>query len=135
MQEEIIKKLLKMTKRAAKQKEVPVASLIVYKNKILSKSYNKREKKHDPTAHAEIICVRKATKKLRTKYLTECEMYTTLIPCEMCMAVLKECRIKKVHYILDNPKKIDRPLKLKKIEIIQSNKFKEILRDFFINKR
>lgn len=135
MQQIIIEKLLKMTKQAVNKEEVPVASLIVYKNKIIAKSYNKRIKTNDPTAHAEINCIRKASRKLKTTYLTECVLYTTLTPCEMCKSVIKESRIKKVYYILENDKKINKNTELIKIETKQKDEFKKILSNFFKDKR
>ena len=64
----LIEKLLKMTKQAVNKEEVPVASLIVYKNKIIAKSYNKRIKTNDPTAHAEINCIRKVSRNSNQYY-------------------------------------------------------------------
>ena len=88
MKTEIIEKLIKLNKKAFKNKEVPVSCVIVKNNKLISKAYNSKIKKHDPTAHAEIIAIKKAAKKLKTWNLNDCELYVTLYPCKMCIDVI-----------------------------------------------
>ena len=82
--------------KAYKEDEVPVGAIIVKDNKIIAKAHNKKEKKKDPTSHAEIECIRKACKKIGDWYLKDCEMYVTLEPCAMCVASIVNARIKKV---------------------------------------
>ena len=82
---------------AYKEDEVPVGCIIVRNDKIIAKSHNQKEKKKDPTSHAEIECIRKACRKLKKKYLEDCEMYVTLEPCLMCVGAIKEARIKKIY--------------------------------------
>ena len=93
-----------LNKKAIKHNEVPVSCIITKDDKIISKAYNNKITKHDPTAHAEIIAIRKAAKKLKTWNLNECRLYVTLYPCKMCLDVINEARIKEVYYILDNEK-------------------------------
>ena len=78
--------------------EVPVGAIIVKDNKIISKAYNKKESLKDPTAHAEMLAIKKACKKLNTWHLDDCIMYVTLEPCAMCAGALIQSRIKKVVY-------------------------------------
>ncbi|MDD4154184.1 MAG: nucleoside deaminase, partial [Bacilli bacterium] len=75
---------LKEAYKALLLDEVPVGAVIVKNDKIISKAYNKREKLNDPTAHAEVLAIRKACKKLGVWRLDGCRMYVTIEPCSMC---------------------------------------------------
>lgn len=137
MNEKYIKILKKLVNKAYKKDEVPVATIVVKNNKIISKGYNKKEKNNDPTAHAEIIAIKKACKKLKSNYLNDCEIYITLEPCMMCSALIEQTHIKKINYFTKSPKygfinNID-----KKIEInyIENEYFSIILKKFFQQKR
>ena len=93
---------LDQAKKAEKKQDFPVGCIIVYKNKIISKAYNKKEKNKIATKHAEIIAIEKACKKLKTWHLDECILYTTLEPCIMCSGAIIQSRIKKVIYATKN---------------------------------
>lgn len=93
---------LKEALKAYKQDEVPVGAVIIKDGIVISKAYNRREKLKSVTAHAEIMAVEKACKKLDDWRLTDCVMYVTLQPCLMCEMVLKEARIEKVVYGTEN---------------------------------
>ncbi len=95
--------LIKLCKKAIKHNEVPVAAIIVYNNKIIAKCYNKREEKQNIMAHAEILAINKASKKLKNWNLSDCILYVTLKPCKMCEEVIKQSRIKQTFYLLDKP--------------------------------
>jgi len=86
---------LKEAQKAALKDEVPVGAVIVdnQSGKIVAKSHNKTEHGLDPTAHAEIDVIRKASKKLQSKRLWHCDMYVTLEPCAMCSAAISFARI------------------------------------------
>ena len=93
----------KEAKKAYKKKEVPVGAIIVKEDKIISRAYNLRETKKNALAHAEILCINKACKKLKTWRLEGCKMYVTLYPCQMCLGAIKQARIEKVYFgALDN---------------------------------
>ena len=124
-----------LNKKAIKHNEVPVSCIITKDDKIISKAYNNKITKHDPTAHAEIIAIRKAAKKLKTWNLNECRLYVTLYPCKMCLDVINEARIKEVYYILDNEKEINKNVKITKINSEKNEYFQEELKGFFKNKR
>ena len=131
-----IEKLLTiLNRKAIRHNEVPVSCIITKGEKIISKAYNKKITKHDPTAHAEIIAIRKAAKKLKTWNLNECKLYVTLYPCKMCLNVINEARIKKIYYILDNEKEINNNIKIIKINSEKNNYFQDELKRFFKNKR
>lgn len=129
------KLLIILNKKAIKHNEVPVSCIITKDDKIISKAYNNKIRKHDPTAHAEIIAIRKAAKKLKTWNLNECKLYVTLYPCKMCLNVINEARIKEVYYILDNEKEINNNVKITKINSEKNEYFQEELKGFFKNKR
>lgn len=124
-----------LNKKAIKHNEVPVSCIITKDDKIISKAYNNKITKHDPTAHAEIIAIRKAAKKLKTWNLNECRLYVTLYPCKMCLDVINEARIKEVYYILDNEKEINNNVKITKINSEKNEYFQDELKGFFKNKR
>lgn len=84
--------------KAKKEDEVPVGAVIVKDNKIIARAYNKKEKNNDPLGHAEILCIKKACKKLGDWYLKDCELYVTLEPCVMCCGAIINARIKKVYF-------------------------------------
>lgn len=103
MEKTIIKTLNKLAFKAAKNKEIPIAAVLVCENKIIAKAYNRRNKSNYTTSHAEIIAIHKANKKLKSWRLNNCSLYVTIKPCEMCEKVIKESRLKAVYYLLDRP--------------------------------
>lgn len=138
MNEKIIKKLMKLNKKTIRCLEVPVSALIVNNNKIIASASNNREKHNNVLGHAEINCIIKASKKLKTWKLTECDLYVTLKPCEMCEKIIKESRIKNVYYFLEkteNKRMYDKTqfIKLESNNITQQ--FKKDLKAFFKSKR
>ena len=117
----MINKLIKLNKKALKNGDVPVSCIILKDNKVISTGYNMKVKKNDPFAHAEIIAIKKASKKLKTFNLGDCEMIVTLKPCSMCEAVILESRLKKVSYILDKEKEINNNVQYNQIFIDNSD--------------
>ena len=97
MQEYFMKQALKEAEKAYKKLEVPVGSVIVKDGKIIARGYNQKETKKDTTKHAEIIAIQKASKKLGSWRLIDCEMYVTLEPCSMCAGAIINSRIKKIY--------------------------------------
>jgi tRNA(adenine34) deaminase len=97
MEESFMKEALKEAKKAYNKLEVPVGAVIVKDGKIIARAHNVKEEKNDTTKHAEIIAISKASKKLKSWRLIDCEMYVTLEPCSMCAGALINSRIKKVY--------------------------------------
>lgn len=97
MKEKFMKAALKEAQKAYDKLEVPVGAVIVKNNKIIARAYNQKETKCDTTNHAEILAIKKASKKLNSWRLLDCEMYVTLEPCSMCAGALIQSRIKKVY--------------------------------------
>ena len=104
MEEFFMREALKEAKKAYRKKEVPIGAVIVYKNKIIARGYNLREKKKNSLLHAEIVAINKACKKLKTWRLDECDMYITLEPCPMCSGAIIQSRIKNIFFGVDDIK-------------------------------
>ena len=86
-------KALEEAKKAYNIEEVPVGAVIVYEGEIIGRGYNQRETLKDPTAHAEIIAIKEASKYLDAWRLLDCTMYVTLEPCAMCAGAIVNSRI------------------------------------------
>ena len=84
-------------KEAYDKLEVPVGCVIVKDGKIISRAHNLKETKFDTTKHAEILAIQKASKKLKSWRLINCQMYVTLEPCSMCAGAIINSRIKKLY--------------------------------------
>ena len=95
--EKFMKEALKQAKKAYDKLEVPVGAVIVKDGKIIARAHNLKETKYDTTKHAEILAIQKASKKLESWRLLDCEMYVTLEPCSMCAGAMINARIKKVY--------------------------------------
>lgn len=95
--EYFMKEALKEAEKAYKKLEVPVGAIIVKDEKIIARAYNQKESKTDTTKHAEILAIQKASKKLKSWRLIDCEMYVTLEPCTMCAGAIIHSRIKKIY--------------------------------------
>jgi len=97
MQEKFMKEALKEAKKAYEKLEIPVGAVIVHDGKIIARAHNQKETKLDTTKHAEILAIQKASKKLNSWRLLDCEMYVTLEPCTMCAGAIINSRIKKIY--------------------------------------
>ena len=98
MEEHFMKEALKEAKKAYDKLEVPVGCVIVKDNKIIARAHNLKETKFDTTKHAEILAIQKASKKLNSWRLIDCDMYVTLEPCSMCAGAIIQSRIKRLFY-------------------------------------
>ena len=92
-----MKQALKEAEKAYLKLEVPVGAVIVKDGKIIARAHNQKETKFDTTKHAEIMAIQKASKKLKSWRLIDCEMYITLEPCSMCAGAIINSRIKKIY--------------------------------------
>jgi tRNA(adenine34) deaminase len=95
---------IKQAKKAGAIEEVPIGCIIVYKDKIIARGYNKRNSKKNTLFHAEIEAINKASKKIGDWRLEDCTMYITLEPCPMCAGAIVQARMKRVVIGAMNPK-------------------------------
>ncbi len=137
---------LKCAQTAQEKNEVPIGAVVVKDNKIIARGYNKSITSKDSTAHAEVVAIRKACKKLNNYRLNDCSVYVTIEPCSMCIGALILARIKNLYFgakdikagacgsVLDVSK-----LKLNhKINVysgLLEQDCAKIIREFFKNKR
>ncbi len=134
MEEQYFKILLKLAHKAARKREVPVSALIVKDNKIIAKYYNTRKSKKNVCNHAEMLVIKKASRKLKDWRLNNCDLYVTLKPCPMCESAIKQARISNVYYLLD---KLDFKKEYSKTKFAKANistlekEYSQQLKDFF----
>lgn len=130
----IEKQLKKEINKSKKNNEVPVAALIVKDDKIIGKGHNKVNKNNSILNHAEILAIKKASRKIKNWRLNDCDMYVTLEPCDMCREIIKKARINKVYYYSkQNNNKTELNPTYKYIE--NNDNFSEELKKFFKEKR
>ena len=123
---------LKEALKAFNKNEVPVGAVIVKDNKVIAKAYNKKEERKNVLAHAEILAILKASKKLNNWRLSGCVMYTTLEPCYMCMEAIKQSRIEQVFFILNSLTTEDKNIdKIKISDVYLENQVKLMVKKFF----
>ena len=89
---------LKAAQKALRKDEVPVGAIIVRRGKVIASAYNLRESKKNPLAHAEVLVIEKAARKLKGWRLTQCKLYVTLEPCPMCAGAIINARIDNVYF-------------------------------------
>ncbi len=145
--EEYMKIALEEAQCAYREDEVPVGAVIVESGRILSRTHNRNRQYADPTAHAEILALREASKNKGVFRLTESDMFITVEPCPMCAGAIIYSRIKRVIYgcadykagcdvsvmnILNNEKFNHRTEVIRNIKEFDC---KKILQDFFKTKR
>ena len=89
---------IKQALKACKEDEVPIGAVIVLDGKVVARAHNAMEKRQIATAHAEVIAIEKACKKLKSWRLDGAEMYVTVEPCAMCAGAIANARIKTVYF-------------------------------------
>ena len=157
LDKKVLDLLLKKAEKAYKKGEIPVSAVILDQSgKIISYSNNDRQRKCNVLGHAEINAIRdackninsyaeinailKAENKLRDWRLDGYTMVVTLEPCNMCSVIIKECRLDKIYYFLPKKSDVDSwEINIEKEQIKEykdyTEKFKQLLIDFFNNKR
>jgi tRNA(adenine34) deaminase len=103
--EENMDAALREAKRALEYGDVPVGAVVADQDgKVFARAYNEREARMDPTAHAEILALRRAASERKSWHLDGCTMYVTLEPCPMCAGALVNARIRRLVYGAADPK-------------------------------
>lgn len=95
---------LQEARRAAEEGEVPVGAVVARGTEVIAAAHNEREATKDPTAHAELLALRRAAASLKSWRLTGCTLYATLEPCPMCAGALHSARIGRLVYAAPDPK-------------------------------
>ena len=131
MKEDYFNELIKLSKRATKKDEVPVAALIVMNNNIIAKCHNSRISSSNPLNHAEIKCIIKSSKLLGDWRLDNCDLYVTLEPCHMCKEIINECRIRNVYYLSKSNKTINYKTNYVHVNNELSTQYSSFLTNFF----
>lgn len=99
-----MKEAIKQARKAYKLGEVPIGCVIVYKDKIIGRGYNRRNTDKNTLSHAELTAIKKASKHMGDWRLEECTIYITLEPCQMCSGAIVQARIKRAVIGAMNPK-------------------------------
>ncbi|MGB6638938.1 MAG: nucleoside deaminase [Bradyrhizobium sp.] len=95
---------LKAAETAGKSAEVPIGCIIVLNNEVIATAGNRTLTDRDPTAHAEILAIRRATTAVGSERLVDCDLYVTLEPCTMCAGAISLARIRRLYYGAADPK-------------------------------
>lgn len=142
-----MKLALDQAERAPQVGEVPIGAVLVHGDAVIASSHNYREMSQDPTAHAEMIVIRKAAEQLKTWRLTDTTLYVTLEPCPMCAGAIVQARIARLVFGAWDPKAgacgsiIDIPIERRFNHRVQVTggllelKSRELLQQFFQAKR
>jgi tRNA(adenine34) deaminase len=141
-----MRQALEEAQKSLKKKEVPVGAVLVFEKEIVSRAHNEPIAKNDPTAHAEIIVIRKAGSKRKNYRLSGCDLYVTLEPCAMCLGAAVHARIRKLVFGALDPKSgaVESVMKFPldkmnhRVEIaggVLADECSKILRGFFKKKR
>ena len=139
MEKEDIEKFIELAfeeaLKALKNNEVPIGAVIVNKEKIVvGKGHNQTETFKDSTAHAEILALKSASKKINDWRLDDHIIFSTIEPCEMCMGAIVEARIKEVYYGSKNTKRKNIEKKIK-ASMVENMNCQNLVKQFFKNLR
>jgi tRNA(adenine34) deaminase len=102
--EAYMRRALAAAEDAARCGEVPVGAVVVVRDEVVAMAHNERETRLDPTAHAEIVALRRAAAVLGGWRLVDAELFVTMEPCPMCAGALVNARLRRLVYGCDDPK-------------------------------
>src|SRR5574344_1545976 len=145
--EEYMQLALAEARKAAALGEIPIGAVLVCEGEVIASAHNMRETWQDGTAHAEIIVIQEACKKLARWRLSGCTLYVTVEPCPMCAGAIVNSRIDRLVYGCDDPKAgavrsifsiVDNPRLNHRVDILSGVREEEcrtLLKDFFKMRR
>ena len=99
-----MQRALELAQASANAGEVPIGAVITRRGSIIAEAHNRPRVTCDPTAHAEVLAIRKAAEALGQERLADCELWVTLEPCAMCAGAIVHARLTKVYYAASDPK-------------------------------
>ena len=102
--EAFMRRALAAARRAARLGEVPIGAVVVVGAVVVATAHNETIRAHDPTAHAEILALRRAAKRVKSHRLVDAEVYVTLEPCVMCVGAMIQARVAAVVFACRDPK-------------------------------
>ena len=138
---------LQLAQLAAEAGEVPVGAVVVRDGEVVGEAHNAPRELADPTAHAEVLALRRAAAALGNERLEHCELWVTLEPCAMCAGAIAHARIARLYYGASDPKGgavehgarvFDQPQCLHRPEVyagIGEEPAAALLREFFVARR
>ena len=142
-----MRRALGLARQAAEAGEVPVGAVVVKQGEIVGEGHNLTRTTNDPTAHAEVVAIRRAADSLGRDRLEDCELFVTLEPCAMCAGAIAHARLARVTYGASDPKGgaveqgarvFDQPQCLHRPEVVAGiglGEAGDILRGFFAKRR
>jgi len=102
--ERFMRRALREAERGAREGEVPVGAVLVREGRVLARAHNRPIHLHDPSAHAEILALRRAARKLANYRLEGCDLYVTIEPCAMCAGAIVQARLRRTVFGARDPK-------------------------------
>ncbi len=145
--ERFMRMALREAERAAREGEVPVGAVLVSGGRVLARAHNRPIHLHDPSAHAEILALRRAAKKLCNYRMEGCDLYATIEPCTMCAGAVVQARLRRLVFGAPDPKAgaggsvlnvLDHPRLNHHPEVVPgvlADECAAVLREFFRRKR
>jgi tRNA(adenine34) deaminase len=141
-----MRQALAEAQKSLKKEEVPVGAVLVFEKEIVSRAHNESIAKNDPTAHAEMVAIRKAGSKRENYRLSGCDLYVTLEPCAMCLGAAVHARIRKLVFgaidlksgAVESVMKFPLEKMNHRVEVVGgvlADECSHVLRDFFKKKR
>ena len=95
---------LALARAAGEAGEVPIGAVITQRGEVVAEAHNSPRDDRDPTAHAELLAIRRAAAALGQERLSDCELWVTLEPCSMCAGAIVHARLAKLYYAASDPK-------------------------------
>ena len=138
-----MRRALREAQKADSEGEVPVGAVVVQDGKIIARAHNRPLGLSDPSAHAEVLALRRAAKKLGNYRLKGCDLYVTIEPCAMCAGAIIQARLRRLVYGTPDPKAgacgsalavLNHPKVNHRVEVVSGVLAQEcaaILREFF----
>ena len=138
---------LELARAAEQAGEVPIGAVVTLDSRVIGEGENRNRRDHDPTAHAEIVALRAAARRIGDFRLTGCDLWVTLEPCAMCAGAISHARIARLYYgapdpkggaIEQGPRFFTQPQCLHRPEVyggLGETEASALLRDFFIARR